>query len=456
MLISAPVLALIDRLSSCGHAAYAVGGCVRDCLMGRAPSDWDITTSARPEQMKACFSDLRTVDTGLRHGTLTVLMDGRPYEVTTFRADGAYTDHRRPDAVRFVGELREDLARRDFTINAMAVGPDGALIDPFSGRADLDNKTVRCVGDPAARFEEDALRILRALRFASTLSFGIEPATAAAMREKKGLLRHVSAERICAEFSRMLCGTGIEKVLLEHADVLAEIIPDIAPAVGFPQHNPHHAHDVWGHTARAVSLIQPVPALRWTMLLHDLGKPLCFTRGADGVGHFYGHAKLSVQIARCALADLRADNRTRDRVLTLIRIHDLRPEPTDRWLSRRLNEHGEALLRDLFAVQRADTGAQSTFKRREKLALLDACEARLDALLRAGACFSLAALAVNGQDMLAIGMPRGKQIGIALNWLLRQVMDGALPNEKGALLAAARALESAEPVRRTDRPSPSS
>ncbi len=439
MTIPAPVLSLIDRLENGGHAAYAVGGCVRDSLMGRVPSDWDITTSALPHQMRDRFAGLRTIDTGLRHGTLTVLLDGRPYEVTTFRADGEYSDHRRPDRVRFVASLREDLARRDFTINAMAAGRDGRVIDHFSGRDDLINQVVRCVGDPAARFDEDALRILRALRFAATLSFRIDPATASAMREKKRLLKHVSKERVFAELSRMLSGAGIAQVLSDYPDVLSEVIPDIAPTVGLDQHNPHHAYDVWRHTALAVSLAPPEPALRWTMLLHDLGKPQCFSRDEKGVGHFYGHARISGRIAMKTLDDLRADNRTKSRVLTLIRIHDLRPEPTDAWLSRRLNEYGEGILRDWFRVQRADTGAQSAFKQRDKLERIDACEAKLDALIRAQACFSLAALAVNGADLMNIGIAQGKRVGEALKWLLDQVLDGALPNDRVSLLAAARA-----------------
>ncbi len=428
---------LIGRLLAAGHSAYAVGGCVRDSLLGHAPSDWDITTSATPDQMKACFSDLRVIETGLAHGTLTVLVDAQPYEITTFRKDGDYQDHRRPDSVRFVGELREDLARRDFTVNAMALPADGRLIDLFGGQADLRNGIIRCVGDPLRRFEEDALRILRALRFASQLEFAIEPFTAAAMREKRALLDCVSAERVFAELKRLLCGPGVLAVLDGYPDLLGQVLPEILPAVGLQQHNPHHDSDVWEHTARAVASIEPTPALRLTMLLHDLGKPQCFMQDEQNTGHFFGHAKCSERMADDVLSRLKSDNATRERVLTLIRVHDLRPEPDPKWIRRRLNQLGEQGLRDLLKVQRADTLAHSPLLREEKLSILARCEAQLEREIQARSCFSLKDLAVNGRDMMELGLS-GAGIGQALNALLEQVMDERIPNERPALVEAAR------------------
>lgn len=439
MTVPKSVRELIQRLSAAGHEGYAVGGCVRDSLLGQTPHDWDIATSASPDEMKACFTGLRTIDTGLKHGTLTVLVDGEPHEVTSFRADGEYTDHRHPDRVRFVSSLREDLQRRDFTINAMALSGEGELIDMFGGQRDLARGLVRCVGDPGRRFEEDALRILRALRFASVLGFEIEINTAAAMRERCALMRYVSVERVFVELKRMLCGPTPGRVLTEYPDVLGTVLPEILPAVGFEQHNPHHDSDVWGHTARAVDAIAPEPALRLTMLLHDLGKPRCFTLDAQGIGHFYGHAGISERMATQILHRLKADNRTTERVLGLIRVHDLKPEPSERWIKRRMNAMGAEALCDLFKVQRADASAQSEHKRGDKLALLDACEALLMDILNSRACTSLSTLAVHGRDLMGIGIEPGKRLGEALNWLLDGVLDGVLPNERTALLDAARA-----------------
>lgn len=438
---------LIRRLEGAGFEAYAVGGCVRDSLLGLTPHDWDVCSSASPDQMKACFAGLRTIDTGIKHGTLTVLIDGVPYELTSFRADGAYTDHRRPDHVQFVSSLEQDLARRDFTINAMALSGGGELIDPFGGRQDLANGLMRCVGQASDRFEEDALRILRALRFASCYDFRIERESERAMRDKSALLRYVSAERVWAELRRILCGSGVGHVLLEYPQVLGAVLPEILPALGFGQHNPHHDSDVWGHTARAVQAIMPEPALRLTMLLHDLGKPQCFTLGGSGVGHFYGHAKISERMAEQILTRLRVDNQTRARVLTLIRVHDVKPEQGEAWLKRRLNAMGERAFLDLLRVQRADACAQSDYKRAGKLQLLDACEAMLKGIMADKACFSLGTLAVNGGDLMGLGIPQGRQIGLALHALLQRVIEGELPNERGALLEAARAfLEQIEQI----------
>ncbi|MDL2205557.1 HD domain-containing protein [Eubacteriales bacterium OttesenSCG-928-N13] len=438
MEIIAPVRMLLERLLQEGHQAYAVGGCVRDSLLGRSPHDWDITTSATPEQTRSCMGELRTFDTGLHHGTLSVLVDGTIYEITTFRADGEYLDHRRPDSVQFVHDIKKDLARRDFTINAMALDIEGNLIDPFGGQQDLRDGSIRCVGDPNARFEEDALRILRALRFASCYGFSVEQQTAQAMREKQALLRFVSAERIYEELKRMLCGQGVHGVLMAFPDILSQIIPEIAKAVRFAQHNPHHDSDVWEHTLRAVAAVPPESALRLAMLLHDLGKPECFTMDEQGIGHFYGHAKPSERIARDALHRLKADRRTTQRVVTLVRVHDLDISPTEEIIKRRLNTLGEQMLKDLIHVQRADSLAQSSLGRQERLDALDQCEQLLERLLQERACFSLNQLVVKGGDLIGIGVPEGMQVGMMLHALLEQVLDGTLPNDRDALIDAAK------------------
>ncbi len=426
---------ILSALRRAGFAAYAVGGCVRDSLRGVTPHDWDICTAARPEQVKACLPG-RYLDAGLSHGTVTLLLSDGQYEITTFRADGAYSDGRRPDSVTYLQDVTGDLARRDFTINAMAYAPETGLVDPFGGRADLSAGRIRCVGAPRERFSEDALRILRALRFAAALKFSIDADTAAGMRACRALLTQISGERVRAELDGMLTGAGALCVLLGYPDVLGVCVPEILPCVGFDQHSPYHCYDVWEHTARAVAYAPPVLRVRLALLLHDLGKPARFTRGADGRGHFYGHPAESERIARAALRRLRYDGETLRRVCLLVRYHDADVFPTDvsarRWLSRL----GAAQLSELIEVKRADAAAHAGAER--KLAHVAAFEARVNAALADGACVSLRQLAVDGSDMLALGIPAGPEVGRALGALLSAVLEGTLPNERGALLAAAR------------------
>ena len=398
---------LISRLKSAGFSAYVVGGCVRDSLLGLDPHDWDICTSALPDQMQAVFHDQRTVETGLKHGTLTVVMDHVPYEVTTYRVDGDYSDHRHPDSVVFVDDLTKDLARRDFTVNAMAWSPDAGLQDPFDGQRDLSAKLIRCVGGPEQRFEEDALRVLRALRFASVYDFTIEPDTAAALRKKAPDLKHVAGERIREELLKLLCGKAAGRILREYPEVLAEIIPEIRPMIGYDQENHHHSYDLWEHTVRGIEGVPADPVLRLTMLLHDTGKPA---------------------------------NAFRERLCILVRHHDtpLRTQSgainTDRsFLLRRLNKYGEENLRALFLIHCADrTATGYSSAEREQTRLRDRTEA-LNALLAEQPCFSLNNLAVNGRDLIALGL-KGKAVGETLQSLLEAVMDGLVPNERSALL----------------------
>ncbi len=437
---------LIRRLNESGFSAYVVGGCVRDSLLGLDPHDWDICTSAMPEQMREVFRGMRTVETGLKHGTLTVVVDHVPYEVTTFRVDGDYTDHRHPDSVRFVDDLTQDLARRDFTVNAMAWSPDTGLADPFGGQRDLAAKLIRCVGEAEQRFDEDALRVLRALRFAAVYDFAIGPGTSAALREKAPDLKHVAGERIRVELLKLLCGRAAGRVLREYPEVLSEIIPEIRPMIGYDQQNHHHSYDLWEHTVRGLEGVPADPVLRLTMLLHDTGKPVVRTTDEKGEGHYKGHPKVSEQIARRTAETLRLDNAFRDRLCTLVLHHDtpLRTQSgeinTDRsFLLRRLNKFGEEDLRALFLIHRSDRIATGYTTQEREDARLKERMAALDALLAERPCFTLKDLAVNGRDLTAAGL-KGKAVGDALQALLDAVMDGRLPNEKDSLLSALKNL----------------
>ena len=441
MNLPVPVAALLNRLKEAGFSAYAVGGCVRDSLLGLKPHDWDICTSALPEQMQQVFQDFRTVETGLKHGTLTVIVNHEPYEVTTFRVDGDYTDHRHPDSVRFVGDLTQDLARRDFTVNAMAWSPDTGLADPFGGQQDLSAGLIRAVGIPEQRFDEDALRILRALRFAAVFGFEIESATSAALRKMAPDLSRVAGERIRVELLKLLCGKAAGKILREYPDVLSEIIPEIRPMIGYDQQNHHHSYDLWEHTVRGIEGVPADPVLRLTMLLHDTGKPIVRTTDDKGEGHYYGHQKVSAEIALKTAESLRLDNAFRDRLHTLVLHHDtpLRTQDgeinTDRsFLLRRLNRFGEENLRALFLIHCSDRIATGYSTPEREKARLAERTAALDALLAEQPCFSLKDLAVKGGDLTAAGLS-GKAVGEALQSLLEAVMDGKVPNEKAALLA---------------------
>lgn len=419
------------RLESAGYAAYAVGGCVRDTLRGVTPHDYDITTAARPEAVLSLFEGY-AIPTGLQHGTVTVRMAGESFEVTTFRADGPYTDHRRPDSVAFSESLEEDLQRRDFTVNAMAMDVRGQVYDFHGGEADLRAGILRCVGDAEQRFNEDALRILRCLRFASVLGFAIEPKTAAAVENCAPLLRHIAAERIREEMTKLLCGEKATEILLRHPAVFAVFLPEILPCVGFDQQNVHHLYDVWQHTAHAVGNAPQDPLLRWTLLLHDLGKPECFTVDEAGQGHFYGHDDLGAQLAADIAQRLRFDKKSGERMALLIQRHMRQIEPTDKAVGRVLRQLGEEALRQLLAVKRADASAcHPDFA--WQTGHLDEVEAVLDRLLTKDTCFTLRDLAIDGHDLMALGL-QGSAIGQALNAALDAVVEGELPNEREAMI----------------------
>ena len=436
MRVKKEVQTVIQKLETAGFEAYAVGGAVRDSLLGKEPFDWDVTTSALSRQVMDLFGE-DAIPTGVKHGTVTVLCHGERIEVTTYRKDGDYADHRHPVAVEFTPSLKEDLQRRDFTVNAMALTTEGEVVDPFGGEEDLKNGVLRAVGNAAQRFEEDALRILRGLRFASVLDFTVEEQTARAMREKKELLREIAAERVLEELTKLLCGKAVRRVLMDFSDVLAVVLPEIIPSVGFDHRNPHHCYDVWEHTACAVENIPPQPLLRWVMLLHDLGKPaVCVYDHAAGKARYGGHQAASVELAKNILPRLRFDSESTRRILWLVEHHDRLFDPTEKSIRRMLRLCGEEDLRALIHIRRADNLAQHPdfHGRQEELA---ACDVVLEKVLQEQQCFSLAQLAVNGRDMIAIGL-NGKAIGEMLNTLLTEVVEERLPNEKEALLAAAK------------------
>ncbi len=431
-----PVYTAISLLCAAGFEAYAVGGCVRDTLLSKQPGDWDITTAARPEEILEIFAKYRTIPTGLQHGTVTVLVADMPLEITTYRVDGAYSDNRHPDAVTFTASLQEDLRRRDFTVNALAYHPDKGLVDIFGGVEDLRAGRIACVGDPEARFCEDALRILRALRFSSVLGFSIEEHTARALHRLSPLLHRVSVERIAVELKKLLVGQDVRQVLLDYADVLCEILPELQPTRTQQQNHPYHYLPVYEHTVETVAAVRCDPLLRLTMLFHDVGKPACHTVDDSGIDHFYGHASVSAAIAEQALRRLKMDKGTIDMITRLVAHHGDPLTAEKPRLTRLLNRMGTA-AHLLVEVQHADVCGQHPDKR-ERLVQLDAVQEQLTALEQERACFSLLDLAVKGDDLLDLGYPAGKRLGDTLQLLLEAVMDGQCPNEKDTLLKIAK------------------
>lgn len=426
-------LFVLERLEQRGFECWFVGGAVRDLLRGAEAHDSDLASNATPQDVIEAFPDVPVLTTGAKHGTVTVVVDHVPVEVTTFRTETAYADARHPDEVRFARRLEDDLTRRDFTVNAMALHPARGLVDLFGGREDLRQGVIRCVGDPALRFREDALRILRALRFASVLSFRLDAATEDAARKGKDSLSLLSRERVQSECTGLLCGANVRQVLLSFYDILSQPFPFLAAMAGFDQHNEHHCFDLLEHTAAVVESIAPVPRLRLAALLHDCEKPSCFSLDGDGVGHFYGHASRGAKTAETILRGLKYDNATMERVPLLVKWHDVPLEETTRMLKRRLNQLGEDALRDLLALQRADTlGLAKQYH--DRLEHFDRLEALLNDVLAQDACFSVRKLAVTGRDLQTLGL-RGREIGQAQRRLVDAVIDEQVENEREALLA---------------------
>lgn len=400
--------------------------------MGKTPHDWDICTNASPEQIMKTFADMTTIPTGLKHGTVTVISDGVPVEVTTYRTDGEYADHRRPQSVRFVSTLREDLSRRDFTVNALCFDRQGGVIDMFGGINDLDAGIIRCVGDPYKRFEEDALRVMRALRFSCVLGFEIEEKTAQAIHDKAPLLRFVSQERIFSELKKLLTGVKAGDILIGYRDVFALIIPELSECFDVAQHNPHHMYDVYTHICRSVDNIKADETLRLTMLFHDIGKPRCKTTDEGGTDHFKMHPFVGAKMAGEILEHLRADTHTRELICEYIKEHDNRLPESKKSIARFISKHGYKFFDDYLLIRRADTLAQSMYYREEKLEDLEVLKKLRYELEAEEACLKIKDLAVNGSDMLALGL-KGREIGTALDELLSAVIDGEVPNNKKEL-----------------------
>jgi len=429
----------LDTLDRAGYQAYLVGGCLRDYLLARPPQDFDLATDARPEQAARLFPACRVIETGLKHGTITVLLEGLPIQITTFRRESVYSDNRHPDQVVFINDVQEDLARRDFTINALAYHPERGLIDPWRGAADLRQGIIRCVGQADERFREDALRILRALRFAAALNFTLEENTKASVFGNRALLRHISPERLTGELLKLLAGPAVKGVLTEYADVLGVFIPELARLKNFDQRNRYHCYDALTHTAVVVENTPPEPPyLRLAALLHDIAKPAACELGADGYAHYYRHGEPGAVMAKEILLRLKLDRHTLERVTALVQWHDAPIRPDERSVKRWLSRLGKELFADWLLLRRADRlGHRPEYQALEKVERIG--EIAREILARQD-CLSLAELNIRGSDLLELGFPKGPAIGAALRRLLDLVLAGRVKNETAALRQAARSL----------------
>ena len=426
---------ILERIGNAGYRAFVVGGCVRDHLMGMTPHDFDITTSATPRETENIFADCRVIETGIKHGTVTLLYKGLSTEITTFRVDGAYTDGRHPDSVSFSRNIEDDLSSRDFTMNGIAYNPKIGYVDPFGGKEDIDRGIIRCIGDPDKRFGEDALRVLRALRFSATLGFPIAEETAEAIRAHKRDLRKVSVERIFAELKRLLCGKDVRRTLTEYPEVFAVIIPPLGEMIGYGQGSKYHDSTLYEHTVRAVEAAPDRIDMRLAMLLHDIGKPACRSEDENGECHYYGHAELSARMSDGILRVLKCDNVLRERVCKIVHYHDIPVETSRKYIRRQLAKHGAELFADIMEAHIADDSAKHDFCRdripkvREALAI--AAE-----IAEEKPCFSVKMLDISGNDLKEL-LPPSPLMGEVLSKLFGEVVDEKLPNEKSALLKRA-------------------
>ncbi len=423
----------LSMLEERGYEAYIIGGCVRDYLMGREPGDIDITTSAEPEEIKEVFKAFKVIETGIKHGTVTVIINEEPLEITTYRIDCGYSDGRHPDKVSFTKSLREDAARRDFTMNAIAADADGDIVDYFGGAVDIQNRIIRAVGDPEVRFGEDALRILRAIRFSSVLGFEIEEETRSAAFKCRGLLKNISSERIASDLIKLLCGENAGKVIRENIEVLGVFIPELLPMKGLGQKNPYHNLDLLSHTCVVVDSIENNPVLRLAALFHDIGKPEAFTIDDKNIGHFYGHEVISSQIAEDILRRLKLDKQTSDMVVKLIRYHTMRVEEDERSVRRSLGKLSPEVFFQLMKLKRADSRGQSPEFYNKSIEHCNKIEEIAVNIIEKGECFSKNTLEINGGDLMSLGMKQGREIGSLLDELLGMVIDGQLENNKQVL-----------------------
>ena len=435
MFLPKSVLLCINTLEQAGFAAYAVGGCVRDSLLGLTPHDYDLCTNAIPVETAQLFEDYTLVRSGEKHGTIGVVIAGEVIEITTFRTEGGYQDSRHPDWVRFVSTIEEDLSRRDFTVNAIAYNPKTGYIDPFGGQADLENKILRTVGNPQARFSEDALRILRGVRFGVRFLLAPEKATLEAMKQLSPLMDKLAKERVFEELCKLLPLVNAAD-LCTYQDILAQAVPVLSDCIGFAQRNPHHLYDVYTHTAHVVEAVPADLALRWAALLHDCGKPDTFFLDENGRGHFHGHAKVSAEKADRLLSDLKAPNALRERVVFLIDHHMTELTSDKKLLKKRLGKYGVQAVFDLLALQEADFGGKGT---EEACNEFSEIRRLLEEILAENACLTVKDLVLDGRDLLAIGFPAGKMLGDCLAYLLEQIQDEKIPNDRNILLAEANA-----------------
>lgn len=429
---------IIHSLQNNGYEAFLCGGAVRDSILNRSIHDYDITTSATPDEMMKVFKDKRIIETGLQHGTITILIDGEAYECTTYRIDGNYSDSRRPDSVTFTRSLEEDLKRRDFTINAMAYNDEVGLVDPFNGMEDIEHYKIRCVGRAEDRFSEDALRILRAIRFASQLGFVVDSDVSLNIHKMYKNLENISIERINSEFCKIAVSSDFCVQMVLYHEVFSLFIPEIKDMIGFQQNNPYHIYDVWNHTVHAIEYCESDDLVtRLAIFFHDFGKPHCYQDGEDGIRHFKGHGRVSADMTDEIMKRLRFDNDTREKVVELVYYHDATFEVGKKYVKRWLNKIGEEQFRRLLNVRRADIKAQADMDQETRLQKIDNIGYILDEVLQDDECFSLKDLAVNGKDLITIGYKPGKEIGEVLNNLLDSVISGEYINEKEKLLEIA-------------------
>ncbi len=428
---------IIVRLNENGYEAFIVGGCVRDSILGMTPCDWDITTNARPEDIKRLFN--KTYDTGIRHGTVSVAVNGDIYEVTTYRIDGTYSDSRRPDNVSFTTSLKEDLARRDFTVNAMAYNPKTGLIDYFEGLKDIEQRTIKAVGNPEVRFLEDALRMLRAIRFSAQLGFTIEKSTFDAISKNAGSIRNISKERIREEVNKILLSSNPSCFnMLYTTGLLNNIMPEFIPCYFTEQNNPYHIYNVAEHILVTVKSVPNTVILRWTMLLHDIGKPSRKTTDEKGIDHFYGHPEVSVEMADSILNNLRFDKASIRKILTLIKYHDMDLIDTESSVKKVINKVGEELFLSLLEAQRADALGQNPVYLDKRLITLDNIKHIYEEVKEKHQCINISDLAINGDDLISLGMKPGKEIRQVLCQLFEQVLEKPDLNEKEKLMELAR------------------
>ena len=424
---------IIDRIEAAGYEAYAVGGCIRDSVIGRVPDDWDITSSASPWQVKALFK--RTIDTGIRHGTVTVMLEKEGFEVTTYRIDGEYEDGRRPKEVTFTSSLEEDLKRRDFTVNAMAYNSQKGLVDLFGGAEDIQKGVIRCVGNPEERFQEDALRMMRAVRFSAQLGYSIETGTAAAVRKMAGNLQKISAERIRTELVKLLVSPHPEDMrVCYETGITKTVLPEFDQCMETVQNNPHHCYTVGEHILHSMRQVRGEKTLRLAMLLHDMGKPQTKTTDEKGVDHFHGHAQVSAKLAKGILRRLKFDNDTIDVVERLVFFHDYEIPPTPRGVRHAIYKTGEDIFPLLIEVKRADVAGQSNYQREEKEEKLKEVEEIYREVQKKQNCVSLRTLAVTGKDLIQAGMKPGKEMGEVLHKLLEAVLEDPEKNTREELM----------------------